>query len=182
MSFNIPQIVSVTSENLQAKIRSLLPSQQGFGADLQASNVIFPVVDLTAAAEGSTVGVNLQTALAFGSQTEFSVNNATQVIANAPGFYRIIGCAVSNNTSSGTTANSLSMSDGLSTKTVWSQTLDPVSTKYGVGNNVDFTVFLASGESISAVSTSANSFFVGSSRQLADVNGNLTNPSGFTPQ
>ena len=46
-------ISSVTSEALQLKLRQLLPSQQGFGTDLTASNTIVPVIDLTAAAEGS---------------------------------------------------------------------------------------------------------------------------------
>ena len=180
MSFNIPQIVSVTSESLQAKIRSLLPSQQGFGADLQASNVIFPVVDLTAAAEGSTTGQNLQTALAFGSQTAFSANNSTAVIANTPGFYRIVGAASVK--PSTTQSASLSMSDGLSTKAVWKMTGGSSSGVYGFALNIDFTVFLTAGDSVSAISSGANAFIEGSVRQIADVNGNLVNPVGFTPQ
>ena len=46
------QLISITSEALQATIRRLLPSQQGFGEDLQASNVITPVIDVTPTAEG----------------------------------------------------------------------------------------------------------------------------------
>ena len=38
----MPQITPITSEALQAKIRQLLPSQIGFGEDLQAQNVIVP--------------------------------------------------------------------------------------------------------------------------------------------
>ncbi len=180
MSFNIPQIVSVTSESLQAKIRSLLPSQQGFGADLQASNVIFPVVDLTAAAEGSTTGQNLQTALAFGSQTAFSANNSTVVIANTAGFYSIVGTATFKPT---TVQNaSISMSDGFSTKAVWKATAQASSSVYGFGLNIDLTVFLRAGDSVSAISSATNTFIEGSVRQIADVNGNLVNPVGFTPQ
>ena len=182
MSFNIPQIVSVTSESLQAKIRSLLPSQQGFGADLQASNVIFPVVDLTAAAEGSTVGVNLQTSLAFGSQTAFDANNATVVIANSPGFYRIFGTSTIEANSTVDSGTTFSMSDGLSTKNVWKFTADASGDKLSYNTQFDFTVFLGSGESISAVSDSGGAFLQGSSRQIADVNGNLVNPVGFNPQ
>ena len=48
------EIVPVVSEALEAQIRDLLPSQRGFGEDLQASNVITPIIDLTAAAEGTT--------------------------------------------------------------------------------------------------------------------------------
>ena len=62
---NYPQITSVTSESLQAQIRALLPSQEGFGTDLMAQNVIVPVIDLTAAAEGSTVPQYLQNSVKF---------------------------------------------------------------------------------------------------------------------
>ena len=84
-------ISTVTSEALQLKLRQLLPSQQGFGTDLSASDTIIPIIDLTQAAEGSDVPQNLQTALAFGSQTVFNTNNATDQIANTTGFYRIVG-------------------------------------------------------------------------------------------
>ena len=62
-----PEIITVNSEILQTQIRDLLPSQNGFGSELQASNVITPIIDLTATAEGSSLGSDLQTALAFGS-------------------------------------------------------------------------------------------------------------------
>ena len=41
----------VTSEALQSTVRRLLPSQQGFGSDLEATNLIQPVIDLTPTAE-----------------------------------------------------------------------------------------------------------------------------------
>ncbi len=81
-----PEIITVNSEALQTQIRDLLPSQNGFGSELQASNVITPIIDLTAAAEGSGLPVDMQTALAFGSQTVFEAQNSTDVIANSPGF------------------------------------------------------------------------------------------------
>ena len=72
---SVPQIITVNSEALQTQIRDLLPSQNGFGSELQATNVITPVIDLTAAAEGSGLTTDLARALAFGSQTAFSVQN-----------------------------------------------------------------------------------------------------------
>lgn len=175
------EVTRVTSEALQATVRRLLPSQQGFGEDLQASNVIIPVIDLTPTAEGSILPTNLQTALAFGSQTAFDIQNTTTVVANTAGFHRIIG--VANVGSLGETL-SFSMSDGLSTKTVWKTE----SFNYGSGNieattqvSFDFTVFLDSGDSISGIAGSVGSL-TGSVRQIADVNGNLTNPSGFVSQ
>lgn len=169
------QITSVTSEALQAKIRELLPSQQGFGEDLQASNVILPTIDLTTAAEGSQTAQNLQTAIAFGSQTSFSVNNSTSVLVNTAGFYRVLG--VSSLRSTTNEAVILTMSDGLSTKTVWQHAGDQQGEL-----QVDLTFFIASGISLSAQTTTTNAFFIGSTRQIADVNGTLVQPAGFTPQ
>ena len=179
---NYPQITSVTSESLQAQIRSLLPSQEGFGTDLMAQNVIVPVIDLTSAAEGSTVRQDLQSALAFGSQTAFSAVNQTTVIANTTGFWRIFGMATARATSGATVQCSFSMSDGLSTKTIWNQHIVASNTTFGIGTPFDFVVFLSSGESISAISNANDGVMKGSSRQIADVNGNLVNPSGFSPQ
>ena len=88
-----PEIITVNSEVLQTQIRDLLPSQNGFGSELQASNVITPIIDLTSAAEGSGLPLALQNAIAFGSQTAFEGNNTPAVIANSPGFYRIFGVA-----------------------------------------------------------------------------------------
>ena len=48
-----PEIITVNSEALEATVRDLLPSQNGFGSELQASNIITPIIDLTPTAEGS---------------------------------------------------------------------------------------------------------------------------------
>lgn len=182
MSPVIPQITSVTSESLQAEIRRLLPSQQGFGADLQATNVIVPTIDLTAAAEGSSVPSNLQTALAFGSQTSVTVINGTATLANTAGFYRIFGGV---SIYFGTAANGsvdFDMSDGLTTKEILSYN-QTASTSASTAQvlDVDFVIFLRSGDSCT-VTASQFSEFAGSVRQIADVNGILVNPAGFTPQ
>ena len=176
------QITSITSESLQSQIRTLLPSQQGFGEDLQASNVIVPTIDLTAAAQGTTTPQILMTALAFGSQTAFSVANTSTVLANTAGFYRIFGVANDIKVSSSGQDNlSFSMSDGLSTKTIWQSRSNAAATA-DVNYQYDFVVFLASGDSLTAISNDAEAFLDGSIRQIADVNGNLTAPSGFSPQ
>lgn len=170
------QITNITSEALQATIRRLLPSQQGFGEDLQATNVITPVIDLTPTAEGSVLGQNLQTALAFGSQTAFDVSNASTVLANSPGFWRIFG-NYTYGQSSGTLNALFSMTDGATTKIIWYS-----SSNNGLGGttNFDFTVFLRAGDSISAVTGSTLNRLAGSYRQIATVTGTLVNPSGFT--
>lgn len=178
---NYPQITSVTSEALQAQIRNLLPSQEGFGTDLMAQNVIVPIIDLTSAAEGSSVPQILQTAIAFGSQTAFSISATTTALANTAGFYRVIGsyslfqrnCEVR-----------FDMSDGFSTKAVFQQFManNGGTTDVYITNIFDFVFFVASGITLNGVSDSSNAVLDGSIRQIADSNGNLINPSGFTPQ
>lgn len=175
------EIVPVTSEALEAQVRDLLPSQRGFGEDLQASNVITPIIDLTAAAQGTKTPELLQTAIAFGSQTPFSIFAGTVVLANVPGFYRIFGAVAQAVATGADTSSIFQMSDGLSTKDVWK--LDTPAFQNGhINANFDFVAFLATGQSISAISDNAYVVISGSTRQIADVNGNLVNPSGFTPQ
>lgn len=179
MADNTPEIAVVTSETLQAKIRELLPSQQGFGNDLQASNVIIPVVDLTAAAEGSALPVSMQQSLAFGSQTAFDVANTTTTIISGTGFYRVVGGITVDYSTGALQSVKITMSDGISTKTVYQ--FGAAATTSGTRTaftNVDLVFFLSSGDSVSVTSTSV-ARFAGSSRQIADVNGNLVNPSGF---
>jgi hypothetical protein len=178
---NYPQITSVTSEALQAQIRNLLPSQEGFGTDLMAQNVIVPIIDLTSAAEGSTVPQNLQTALAFGSQTAFDVNNGTTVIANNTGFWRITAISSIFSQGGNSCEVDFDMTDGLSVKKVLAHKMTPNDPLLS-SIQFDFVVFLASGESISCSSNDTRATCTGSVRQIADVNGTLVNPSGFTPQ
>lgn len=175
-------ISSVTSEALQLKLRELLPSQQGFGTDLSASDTIIPVIDLTAAAEGSTVAQNLQTALSFNSQTVFTAFNSTVTVVNTPGFYRIFANVVVGATGGAAQNAIFQMSDGLSTKNVL--TFDAINgaDSTPMANILDFVVFLNAGESLSAISNANSCVISGSSRQIADVNGTLVNPAGFNPQ
>jgi len=173
---------SVTSEALQLKLRQLLPSQQGFGTDLSASDTIIPIIDLTAAAEGSDTSLTLQEAFSFADITSVQAENNTQVIANTAGFWRL-AVSASIRTVSGTDVQcTITMTDGATTKTLWSVRVDPSTEQTYAHPQRTFTVFLNSGESISAVSNAGNAFTRVSARQIADVNGTLKNPAGFTPQ
>ena len=177
---SVPEIITVNSETLQTQIRDLLPSQNGFGSELQASNVITPIIDLTSAAEGSTVSESLQQAFSFGSQTAHSVNNTTSTIISLTGFYRLFG-AFSFNDNATITAN-IQLNDGSTDKTILGFS------SYGSGGTsqnqilfpVDIIIFLAAGESVKVTCTgAANSLFIGTSRQIATGDGTLVNPNGF---
>lgn len=177
------QVTSVTSEALQATLRRLLPSQQGFGEDLQASNVILPIIDLTPTAEGSILPTNLQTAYAHGSNTAFSVTNGTTTVASTGGFYRIAG--VSNLTigSNSTRKNTIFINDGATNVVLWQDSMDTgTSAEFNTNVAFDFVVFVNSGETLSVFSGAVDCVIAGSIRQVADINGNLVAPSGFVSQ
>ena len=175
-------ISSVTSEALQLKLRELLPSQQGFGTDLSASDTIIPVIDLTRAAEGSDIGENLQTALNFGGATVFDVANTSTTIANTAGFYRIVASVVGKTDSTTNVKASFNLNDGSTDKIIYSVELKNENDNYLVAVPVDLVVFLRNTDQFSVISNDLNIIIGGSIRQIADVNGTLVNPVGFTPQ
>lgn len=177
-----PEIATVTSEALQLKIRQLLPSQDGFGADLAAQNIIVPVVDLTQAAQGSDVPESLQTALAFGSQTAFSINNTSTTLINTTGFYRVFGNFNIATTTAAIQSGIFKLNDGVDDKIIFNAGKNSVvafnSTYTG---QYDFIVFLRSSDSLIGTAT-ATCNLEGSTRQIADSNGTLVQPVGFDPQ
>lgn len=175
-------ISSVTSEALQLKLRQLLPSQQGFGTDLSASDTIIPIIDLTASAEGSDVRQDLQTALAFGSQTNFGVANTTATVISTTGFHRVFGMANLEANAAGQRSITWLLNDGASTKNIWVAVLESTASAVQQCIQFDFVVFIGVGESLQCTSTSNQQTCQGSTRQIADINGTLVQPSGFTPQ
>lgn len=174
------QIINITSEALQATIRRLLPSQQGFGEDLQASNVITPIIDLTPTAEGSQLPTFIQQALSFTDQTSFAVTNGSSTLVSTPGFYRIFGTATLRNRTGSTETVSFRLSDGLSTKNIWEFGVTGSADRLNAATQYDFTVFLQAGDTLSGNASSADGYLAGSTRQVATVNGELVNPSGFS--
>jgi predicted Zn-dependent protease len=167
-----PEIITVNSEQLQTVIRDLLPSQNGFGSELQASNVITPIIDLTPAAEGSGIRSDLQTAISFGSNTPFAVGAGTQVLTNNPGWYRVVGTATVG--AAGVNAE-FSMTDGFSTKTVWSLNTAAASQ---ISQEFDLVIAIGVGITLSAIAAVSTNM-VGSFRQIADAQGQLVNPVGL---
>jgi len=179
MNDSLPEIITVNSETLQTQIRDLLPSQNGFGSELQATNVITPIIDLTAAAEGSTVSESLQQALSYGSQTAHAVNNTKTTIINQTGFYRIFGAFTFNDNDSAALGQII-LDDGSAEKIIWGVTpYGSGGTSLNQGYQIDVIVFLAAGHSVKINAASTYTFFYGSSRQIADGSGTLVNPNGF---
>lgn len=169
------QIVSITSEALQASIRRLLPSQRGFGEDLQASNVITPIIDLTPTAEGSQLPSDLARALDYGG-TPFDINNTRTTIANVAGFYRVFGNVYVE--SSGGAANIAFAIAEAGVDKVFYQ-IRVASGDFSV-TNFDFIVFLDTGQDLDIGSSATKIGATGIIRNVADRYGNTANPVGFT--
>jgi len=176
----LPQIIQITSEAIQAQIRRLLPSQQGFSIDMEASSVIQPVIDLTPAAEGSQLPSYLQTAAAYGSQIAFSTVGSTDVFALTPGFYHIVGNMTIQASNTANKGISLSITDGTTPVTIqqFNTQAGGINGEY-ISNTLEQFFYIRSGESLRAFA-SADCSIVGSYRQVADLYGKLINPAGFT--
>jgi len=172
---SVPEIITVNSEVLQTQIRDLLPSQNGFGSELQATNVITPIIDLTAAAEGSTLGSSLQQAWAHSTTTAVAANTTTTLI-NQTGFWKCFFSIIS--VSSGDGVGTVQTNDGSSTSPIF------IATQLGgLGSVLSYecVVFLDVGVSIELVSNNAGLSTRGSCRQIATIDGTLVNPLGFSP-
>ena len=173
-----PEIITVNSEALQTQIRDLLPSQNGFGSELQASNVITPIIDLTATAEGSALPSNLQNALAYGSQTTFLISNTTTTLANSAGFWRVTGnMYVKASTTGQSTSLDLTRPLASNKAIVGLSNFSTADNEY-IYTDFDLVVWLTPGDTLEGTS-SAEGIVRGSFRQVATSDGTLVQPSGF---
>ena len=173
------QEFTIKSQDIEDKINQLLPSQGGFqpGGDFSASTMVVPIVDLTETAEGSNIRQDLQTSLSFRSITPFSVANTTTNLINTTGYFRIFGtCNIISATPTAPTVNFI-LSDGVSNKIITKFETRGASSAYEFENiPFDFIVFLQAGDIFKASSNSGGAQVIGSTRQIADIQGNLVNP------
>jgi len=175
-----PEIAQVTSNTLEAEIRSLLPSVSGFGSRLGAQNVIVPVIDLTQVAGGSALALGLQQAwdLTTGHNNFSGTSSAT--IISTPGFWKVD--LTSSLRTNGDTFK-VELTDGVTTSVIWQFNSVASGSGTSPGGEVtdgEFIVYLDIG--VTAVATQSGAQCVSNVwyRQVADSNGVLVNPAGFT--
>jgi len=170
----------VTDEALEKRFRDTFKAQGGAELvdDLYAQGVIVPVVDFTAAATGQQLGTDLQTAMDFSTGLAQFQGNSGNIVSNS-GFWRVQG--VITRTSQTTPGDcNIQISDGLSSKTVFSASFAAGSAGGGIGQtSYDFIVFLRSGDTLTGSSSDSAMRIDVSYRQIATVSGDLVNPSGF---
>jgi hypothetical protein len=175
-----PEVAQVTSNTLQAEIRSLLPSVSGFGSRLGAQNVIVPVIDLTQVAGGSALAENLQTAWDFTTGLTELVGAGSSTIISTPGFWQIdVTCSLLSDANRATIA----LTDGVTSPEIWQ--FSSVASGSGTspaGEVADgkFVAYIKTGVTCVATLTGISSKLNIWYRQIADSNGVLVNPDGFT--
>ena len=173
----------VTDEALEKRFRDTFRSQGGAELvdDLYAQGVIVPIVDFTAAATGQQLAQNLQTAWDLSTEYSNVVNTTTNLITT-PGFWQVDLTIGAIFLSSGGGSFTLNLSDGFSSREVYKlNTVQTSSTNQPVVvESASFVVFVRSGDTLSAVSTNSTTQGDVWYRQIAAVNGDLVNPTGFT--
>ena len=169
----------VVSNTLQKTFRDNFPSQINSGRDLHVSDVIIPTVDFTTTVTTSGISQKLQESQSYGNITSFLVENTTSTISSDTGFIRIFGNINLQASSAGDRSASISITDGSTPKKLLDLELDAVNAQAIATLPFDFIVFCRSGDSITATSTDRGRV-QGTTRQIADINGTLVLPTGYT--
>lgn len=173
------QNYEIVNPALELQVATLLPSVAGYGGNLRSTNTIVPIVDLTAAAEGSGLPESLQQAWDF-STGSAAVNNTTTTLITNTGFWKVNVNMMCQPKSTAQT-NKIFIDDGSSTATVWQVTADDGGTG---SDNPAFTsgifiVYLRAGMSLKATAGADGHIDVWY-RQVADISGTLTQPLNFS--
>lgn len=181
----MPEITTITSESLQAEVRRLLPSQRGFGQDLEAQNVIVPIVDLTPTAEGSALREDLQKAASLGAISSVVRDNqatGSTVVVNTPGFYKYtVDMAILSDNVASVFEVKVIIGDSFGSKIIHDlRNSADASGQEGFVATHEGIVFLKTGEEFLILNVGTDTFIQCAAWPIADVNGNLVNPSGFS--
>ena len=168
-------------EAIEEDLNSNFPSQGQGNPPLyySLSETVVPTYSINQVAEGSSLPTNLQTAYDFSTGQQFTTSNGSDTIISNTGFWQIQGAIGIPGGGTGTLAK-ISITDGVSTKPVYQ--IDDVNTTSDAPVIVPFSfvVYLRSGDSVvqsvTGVTFTINTTF----RQIADINGNLVNPLGYS--
>jgi len=166
----------IVSNTLQKSFRDNFPSQVSSGRDLHVSDTIVPIVDFSSTAGVTGLSTELQESLAFVNQNTFSINNTTSTIINSPGFWLLRGAFMIIDA---TATSEIVLNDGSTDKSIYKFFPSGTTGNFNAIQNLEFRIFLRSGDSVKATMTNQN-YFAGSYRQLADISGTLVNPEGYT--
>ena len=175
---NIPFV----SEDFQRAFRNQFPSQTSTGRDLHVSDIVIPVVDFTPTASGASVPESLRFCRSMSTYIRAEASSTltyTDWTDISSGFWAFnVKCSGTGNANvrvrlegGGTSQiiTELQLTNGTDTSTVTSD---------------DFVVFVPAGYTITTrlYFTTGSNYGSWLATNLADVNGNLSNPFGYDPQ
>ena len=165
---------------LYARFRQDFPAQAGEGlvADLNYSDTIVPIIDMTDAAGEGVLPTDLQTAWDF-STGQVTVTNTDVDAINTPGFWKVALTATLQ-AGGATKRGRLFINDGATRNEIWKW-----STAINANNALtvlqdSFVIFLRSGDKFQVSSSDVDTVLDVWYRQIADLNGNLINPNNFS--
>ena len=177
------QNYEIVNSTLEQQVSTLLPSVAGYGGNLRSTNTIIPVVDLTSAAEGSVLPESLNNAWDFATAFT-STNNTTNDVITNTGFYKVAYVYRDENVTNNsvTILARLYIDDGSSEATIWQMSsVNSTSSNETVAiQNGELYVFLNSGQTLKAFTSSTRSTLNVSSRQVANKSGLTTVPLNFS--
>ena len=118
----------------------------------------------------------MQTSLSLTTANVFNVRNTTTTLIQTTGYWRVFGnsCIASSTTT--TISNQIQITDGITTKEVYEHRMVPTTSVLVNTAPFDFNVFLEAGDSLVFASGATTAIMSGSVRQLANINGGLTDP------
>lgn len=168
-------------EAIEEDLNTNFPSQGQGNPPLyySLSEVVVPTYNINNVATGSSLPQNLQEAWDFSTGFENVTGAGTSTLINNTGFWKV-DLTLSFQETATVDNYIVRINSGLTTKIVWQMRAEQVGV--GGGNAITdghFVVFLRSGDSLEATGNSNGSMSVWY-RQIADINGNLVNPLGFS--
>ncbi len=174
----------IRSEQIEAQYRRLLPAQAGneVPTDLLASDTIVPVINITGAAEGQALRLDLQRASDQSSSAGALVGAGFFDWITTSGFWLIKGVIqIDPSVAANESATFIT--------SVPSSFIFSTGPALGVGASLieyvqipETVVFIKPGQALRTNQTGVSVVTTLAYRQIADLYGNLTQPAGFTFQ
>ena len=169
-------------EAIEEDLNSNFPSQGQGNPPLyySLSEVVVPTYSINNVAEGTSLPESLQQAWDF--STGYSVvAGSTVTLVNNPGFWKVNVIFTGFISGGLADVGLLAITDGLSSKTIWNvRRTDNVSADAEAVFEHDMIVFLKTGESLTGTTPNNDHLLTVNYRQVAEVNGTLVNPLGFS--
>tara|TARA_A100001388_G_scaffold266746_1_gene240122 strand:- start:515 stop:1075 length:561 start_codon:yes stop_codon:yes gene_type:complete len=148
------QNYEIVNPTLEKQVSTLLPSVAGYGGNLRSTNTIIPIIDLTGAAEGSTIPNELTFAVSIDGDRFNRLTSGTNLDVSTTTGWNIVRGTVTfmqSDTSSTGYTTRLYLDDGTTeyncffVRTVTSVSVQTINTV-----NVEFIYFAKAGVSLKA--------------------------------